>query len=56
MAAVSSLSEVNTKLETQRSFMMNKALEFHNLAKQLQTNGTNTFGRCARAHAFGSWK
>ncbi len=56
MAAVSSLSEVNAKLEVQRSFVIDKALELHNLVKQLQTNGTNTFGRCTRIHAFDSFE
>ncbi len=56
MAAVSSLSEVNTKIEAQRSFIMDKALEYHDLAKQLQAKGANTFGECDRVHAYGSWK
>ncbi len=59
MAAVSSLSEVNTKIEAQRSIMMDKALEFRDLAKQLQAKGANTFGGCDRVlmpMAIGSMK
>ncbi len=56
MAAVSSLSQVNTKIETQRSIITAKGLELHDLAIQLQALGGNTFGGWELMHAFGNWK